>query len=107
VLRQIFVVQCCSVLHQMTTTLVAGLRVEDRLAGASNWSPWKARIVLILEEGELRDIMEHPIVPPTYVVPMAEFWKRNIRAKRTILDVVREHVIPQISGKVFAFHMWK
>jgi hypothetical protein len=29
--------------------------VEDRLAGDDNWSPWKARIVLILEEGELWD----------------------------------------------------
>jgi hypothetical protein len=37
---------------------VGGLRVEDRLAGAGNWSPWKARIVLILEEGELWDIDE-------------------------------------------------
>jgi hypothetical protein len=38
--------------------LVGGLRVEDRLAGDGNWSPWKARIVLILEEGELWDIDE-------------------------------------------------
>jgi hypothetical protein len=29
---------------------VVGLRVKDRLAGVSNWSPWKTRIVLILEE---------------------------------------------------------
>jgi hypothetical protein len=39
---------------------VAGLRVEDRLAGAGNWSPWKARIVLILEELELWDIVSSP-----------------------------------------------
>jgi hypothetical protein len=32
---------------------VERLRVKDRLAGAGNWSPWKARIVLILEELEL------------------------------------------------------
>jgi hypothetical protein len=37
--------------------LVAGLRVEDRLAGSGNWSLWKARIVLILEELELWDIV--------------------------------------------------
>jgi hypothetical protein len=32
---------------------ISSLRVEDRLAGAGNWFPWKARIVLILEEGKL------------------------------------------------------
>jgi hypothetical protein len=35
--------------------------VEDRLAGASNWSPWKARIVFVLEDLELWDIVEAPI----------------------------------------------
>jgi hypothetical protein len=73
--------------------LVVGLRVEDRLAGAGNWSPWKARIVLNLEEGDLWDIVENPIVPPTDVVLTAEFRKRNIKAKRTILDVVKDHVM--------------
>jgi hypothetical protein len=79
----------------MTAMLVAGLTVEDRLAGASNWSPWKARIVLILE-GELLDIVENPVVPPTDAVLMAEFRMRNIRAKRTILDAVKDHVIPYV-----------
>jgi hypothetical protein len=57
----------------MTTMLVAGLRVEDRLVGARNWSPWKASIVLIMEELELWDIVENPVVPPTNVVVMVEF----------------------------------
>jgi hypothetical protein len=39
--------------HQLATMSVGGLRLEDRLASAGNWSLWKARIVLILEEGEL------------------------------------------------------
>ena len=47
--------------------MVFGLRVEDRLDGAANFSPWKARITLILEENELWDIVHstttNPIVP--------------------------------------------
>jgi hypothetical protein len=43
----------------MAAMLVAGLRVEDRLAGASNWSPWKAKDSLDLEELELWDIVEN------------------------------------------------
>jgi hypothetical protein len=37
------------------------MRVEDRLAGASNWSPWKPRIVFVLEDLELWDIVEAPV----------------------------------------------
>jgi hypothetical protein len=59
----------------MTTFVATGLRVEDRLAWASNWSPWKERRVMILDKGELWETMENPIVPPTYVVLFAEFQK--------------------------------
>jgi hypothetical protein len=41
---------------------MARLRVEDRLAGVGNWSPWKAIIVLILEFGRAR-VMAHCIYP--------------------------------------------
>jgi hypothetical protein len=83
-----------------------GLRVEDRLVGAGNWSPW-ARIVLILEEGALWDIVESLVAPPTDAVLLAEFRKTNIKAKRTILDAVKEHIIPRVSSKDFAFQMWQ
>jgi hypothetical protein len=69
---------------------VAGLRVED-----SNWSPWKARIVLILEELELWDILENLVVPPTAAMLLAKFMKRNIMAKRTILDAVLVWSLPK------------
>jgi hypothetical protein len=87
---------------------VAGLRVEDRLAGVGNWSPWKAIIVLILEELELWDIVSAPVALPPVTDPvlMAEFRKRNIKAKRTILDAVKDHIIPHVSGKAFAHEMW-
>jgi hypothetical protein len=39
------------------------MRVEDMLAGARNWSPWKARMVFVLEDLELWDIVE-AVVPP-------------------------------------------
>jgi hypothetical protein len=62
-------------------------------------------IVLILEELELCNIVGNPVVPPTDAVLMAEFRKRNIKAKRTILDAVKDHVIPHIFGKEFSFQM--
>ena len=42
-----------------------GLRLEDRLDGVGNFVPWKARIVLILQESELWDeVVNHTIVNP-------------------------------------------
>ena len=84
------------------------MRVEDRLARASNWSPWKARIVFVLEDLELWDIVEAGVLILSTTTPilLAEFRKRNNKAKRTICDVVRDHIIPHLTGKAYAFDMW-
>jgi hypothetical protein len=84
------------------------MHVEDRLAGASNWSPWKARIVFVLEDLELWDIVEAVVdVPPaTAPVLLAEFRKRNNKAKRTICDTVQDHINPHLTGKAYVYEMW-
>ena len=50
----------------LVLAMAIGLRIEDRLDGAVNFSPWKARIVLILQENELWDIVNsaqaHPVL---------------------------------------------
>ena len=40
------------------------MRVEDRLTGVSNWSSWKARMVFVLEDLELWDIVETVVPAP-------------------------------------------
>jgi hypothetical protein len=87
---------------------VSQMRAEDRLAGASNWSSWKARMVFVLEDLELWDIVEAvvPTIPATAPVLMAEYKKRNNKAKRTISDGVRDHIIPHVTGKAHAYQMW-
>jgi hypothetical protein len=47
------------------------------------------------------------VLPPvTSPLLVAELRKRNTKAKRTICDVVRDHVIPHLTGKEFSFEMW-
>jgi hypothetical protein len=84
------------------------MRAEDRLAGASNQSPWKTRIIFVLEDIELWDIVQALVVFPLVTTPLlvTEFRKRNTKAKRTICDAVRDHVIPHLTGKDYAFEMW-
>jgi hypothetical protein len=84
------------------------MRVEDRLAGASNWSSWKARMVFVLEDLELWDIVQAVVlvIPVTAPVLGAEYKKNNNKAKRTIYDGVRDHIIPHVTRKAHAYQMW-
>jgi hypothetical protein len=92
----------------VTNMSVSQMRVEDRFAGASNWSPWKARMVFVLEDLELWDIVEAtvPPIPVTAPVLVEEFRRRNNKAKRIICDAVRDHIIPHLTGKTCAYEMW-
>ena len=51
--------------------------------------------------------METVVVVPIDPISLAEFKKKNIKAKRIILDLVKDHIIPHVSGRDFAYHMWK
>jgi hypothetical protein len=37
---------------------------------------------------------------------LAAFNKKNVKAKRTILDTIKDHVIPHVAGKTNVFEMW-
>jgi hypothetical protein len=83
--------------------MATGLRFEDRLDGATNFSPLK-------EKAELREIVnntqKNPVTVPTDATLLTAFQKKNVKAKRTILDVIKDHVIPHVAGKTNAFTMW-
>ena len=92
----------------LTVMSASQMRAEDRLAGASNWSPWKANILFVLEDLKLWDIVQAIVPVPLATAPilLAEFKKRNNKAKRMICDVVRDHIIPHLTGKSWEFEMW-
>ena len=74
--------------------------------GESNFSPWKEHIVLLLEEVELRDIVEKAVIVPyktSDATGYATYQKRNVKSKRVILDVVKYFLIPHITGKAKDF----
>ena len=92
--------------------MATGLRLEDWLDGAGNSVPWKARLVLILEENELWDEVVHNtttvpiVVPPTTDATTLTAFNEDIKARRIILDAVKDHVIPHILSKTRAFQVW-
>lgn len=70
----------------------------------------KELIVLLLEEAELWDNVENtqqnPVTIPTDTTLLEAYKRKKIKAKRIILDVVKDHVIPHVVGKANAFKMW-
>ena len=87
--------------------MATSLRVEDRLDRSMNFSPWKERIKLLLREMELWSIVygtqAKPVIVPTTVAELAVYERCNIRAMRVILDAVKDHIVPHISEKDYAF----
>ena len=93
--------------------MVSGLRVEDRLDGAANYCAWRARIILLLEENELLEVIENfptnPITVPDPTVDLVAytaFHKKDVKARQTILDAVKDHIIPHIGQFCRAYEMW-
>jgi hypothetical protein len=44
---------------------------------------------------------------PTYATILASYTKKNIKAKRIILDAIKDHVITHVTEKVNAYEMWE
>jgi hypothetical protein len=90
--------------------MATGLRWEDRLEGAGNFSPWKVIIILLFQENEPWDIVESTatklIQVPANAVAFAAFNKNDVKVKRIILDAIKYHVVPHVSSKGHAYQMW-
>ena len=92
--------------------MAIGLRLEDRLDGAMNFAPWKARIVFILQGNELWDEVVNHTQTHTIVVPAAAdvaahtaFNKKDTKEKRIILDAIKDHIIRHLTTKMLIFYL--
>ena len=72
----------------MTTPSV---KLEDRLEGASNFNAWKARVLNILEESDLNELVTRVIEEPTTTQGRAALKKKQAKAKRVIFDSVKDN----------------
>jgi hypothetical protein len=74
----------------------SSVKVEDRLIGASNFNAWKSRIVNILEENELEEMITRVIEEPTSNTAREAYRKKQTKAKRTIFYSVKDNMMPII-----------
>ena len=78
--------------------MVLSLRYEDRLEGASNFRAWRTRLLVVLEENNLQDHANTEIAEPEGEDEKVAFRMNEGKAKRIIIDSVKDHLIPHISG---------
>ena len=70
---------------------------EDRIEEASNFNAWKARVLNILEERDLDDLVTRVVEETTTTQGRATFKKKQAKEKRIIFDSVKEKLMPVIA----------
>ena len=81
-------------LYKMVSSLI---RVEDRLDGATNFKSWKNRILFILDENEIQNYIKQNVSKPESAEEKARHKKSEAKAKRILIDSVKDHLIPHIA----------
>ena len=84
-----------------------GMKVEGRLDGTFNFSSWKSRVLLILEENDLLKFMNENVPEPEEEVEKTRWRKNDARERRILVDSVKGHLLPLISQKKIARNMFR
>ena len=83
-----------------------GMKVEDNRDGATNFIFLKS-ILLILEENDLLKLVNEKVPEPNVEEDKSHWRKSDARARRILVDLVRDHLVPQISQKKTTRNMFK
>lgn len=77
--------------------MVKGLPVDDRLDGVSNYGSWKPRVLLTLEENEMKDfaLKEVPFLDDA---TQQEAWRKSdVKARKILMDSVKNHLVSRMA----------
>ena len=74
-------------------------KLDDKLEGIENFYAWKYRIGLILEENDLAKFIKEVMSELEEDEAKEKYMKDMIRAKRIIIDSIKDNLIPQVSSK--------
>ncbi|XP_057837721.1 uncharacterized protein LOC131047920 [Cryptomeria japonica] len=87
--------------------MVNKLKVKDRLDGASNFTSWKFRVLIALEENDILEFVEKE-VPEPYDETKKKQWRKNgTKAKKIFIYFVKDHLVLIISKLKIAREMFK
>ncbi|XP_057837639.1 uncharacterized protein LOC131047864 [Cryptomeria japonica] len=87
--------------------MVYGLKVEDRLEGASNFTSWKFKILVTLEESDLQFVEGKDQSDLEDQEEKLQFKKNVVKAKKIPIDSVKDHLMLIISKMSNARDMFR
>ena len=73
-------------------------RVEDRLEGAIKFNSWKAKLLYIMQENEIEYHLTNDSIESKAEAEKAKYKKDGRKAKRILMDSVKDHLIRHIAG---------
>jgi len=85
----------------------SGLRLEYALDGNSKYIACKDHMEAVLEDNGLKDFIDQEVPKPTDATQLAEWNNCVARARRILLEGVRDHIVSSLHGKETLFLMWK
>jgi hypothetical protein len=80
--------------------------VEDRLDGSSNFSSWKSRLHITLEEDDLLSVIQKTLPEITTDEEKEEWKEDDVKAKKIIIYSVRDHLLPCIANLKTTYEMY-
>jgi hypothetical protein len=86
-----------------------GLRLEYALEGSSNYIAWKDRMEAVLEDNGLKGYIDADVPKPaaTDTANLDAWQKKVAKARRILLEGVRDHIVSSLHGKTTPYAMWK
>jgi hypothetical protein len=63
--------------------------------------------MLVLMENDIWEFSNSIVAPPTNPKDLAAHKLKDVKARKIILDGVKDHLIPHLSGKNSARDMWE
>jgi hypothetical protein len=86
-----------------------GLRLEYALEGSSNYIAWKDRMEAVLEDNGLKGYIDADVPKPDATdTANLDAWQKKVeKARRILLEGVRDHIVSSLHGKTTPYAMWK
>ena len=67
---------------------LTSIKSEDRLERASNFNAWKSRVLNVLEESDMDDLVTRVVEEPTTTLRKAAFKKKQRESSLTQLKTI-------------------
>ena len=78
--------------------MTTGTKIDEKLEGDENFIAWRYRLSLLLEESDLEKFTKEEVSEPEGDEAKAKHKKDMVKAKRIIVDSIKDHLIHHISS---------